>query len=103
MLVLIQHEASSFPHMIQPSPKLGGIVRTDVNLQHSSPPHHPAAPGLLVESSGGYLLPRETSLIHVLDLVRGRSRVNDKTLEDLWHYMAARTDILTWHARIVLA
>ena len=44
----------------------------------------------------GYHAPWDTPPVHVLELVRGRSKVNDKTLEELWQYMAAPTEILKW-------
>ena len=44
----------------------------------------------------GWHAPWDTAPIHSLDLVKGRSKVNDMSLEELWAYMAAPTDILRY-------
>ena len=44
----------------------------------------------------GWHAPWDTAPIHSLDLIKGRSKVNDKSLEELWAYMAAPTEILKY-------
>ena len=44
----------------------------------------------------GWHAPWDTSPAHVLDLSKGRSKVNDKSLEELWAYFASSTEILKW-------
>ena len=47
--------------------------------------------------------PWDTSPVHCIDLVSGRSAVDDKTHEQIWDYLKQPTQILAWRSECPLS
>ena len=50
-----------------------------------------------------YHAPWDTSPVHCIDLVSGRSTVDDKTFEQIWDYLKQPTQILAWRSECPLS
>ena len=83
------------------------MVATDPIARAQQQAEHDDSKSSKRKRNGGelkpYHAPWDTSPVHCLDLVSGRSAIDDKSHEQVWNYLKQPTAILAWRSECPLS